>query len=162
MATSSFFANSAELQITAGATPVSVAAIRNIEITPKFEMVDLYGMESATRQSAAKHTHSVDFKCKYAIWDATNDYIMASFLAGQNLTSLSATIWDDAAHRNAVATFNVTAINYSTDRTRKVTATAYGVYFDSVTWALNENEFMARDLAGKGASFWMTATTGTF
>jgi hypothetical protein len=159
MATSSFFANSAELTIKAGATTVSVAALKNVEMTPKFEVVDLYGIESVQRLAQAKHTHSVDVKCKFAMWDATADYIMCSFLYGANIASLSATLNDAAAYRNVAATFNVTATNYNSARTQKTTATAYNVYFDSVTWALSENEFMARDLAGKGASIWITATT---
>lgn len=152
----SWFANSAQLQINIGATVCPVAALRNVTMTPHYEVADLYGMESTHRLAAAKYQLSVDVKCEYAMWDSASDYIMASFLNGAYLaspTSAAATDADTAGYRAKCAMFNITATVYDTTRAKYKTATIYNVYFNEIPDDLRENEFITRAMTGKGESY---------
>ncbi len=147
-----FFANSASMELLSGATAVGCAVLKNVKMTPKFAHSPLFGMESATRQAIAKYQHEVEVNFKYAMWDPQNDYVFGSFLAGQTgYKSQPATLWDDAAHRNQVATFNITATVYDHTRSVMMVATVFGVYFESIPFEFTENEWMTRDLTGTGA-----------
>lgn len=154
----SWFANSASLGITNGATIVQVAAIRNIKFTPHFEIAELYGMESLKRQGAARHTHSVDVAIEFAMWDPTADVMLASYLQGANVAAANAntTVLNDSGCRSKTATFHIVATLQDTACASKFVATIYDVYFNDVPMELRENEFMSRNMAGKGASVWLT------
>lgn len=155
MTTYSFFANYGQLQVasTDGTNVVPIAAIKGVEMTPEFEHVELYGMEEVTRADVAKHSLKVKVNLKYAKWDPDADYIMNSIILGDfnrgvadvDITKANINAVD---YKNKVALFKVTATMYTTDRTRKVTATAHNVYFTGVPWQFNENEFIVRDLTG--------------
>lgn len=150
----SFFANSASLEVKAGATAVTVAALKGVTMTPRFEIVDLYGMESALRQAVVKHSMKVDVECKYAMWDPDTDNIMAAVLMGDaQATTNPATINDTATYRNTLGLFTITATVKDTTLAKTLTATAWDVYFDSVPFEFNENEFMVRNLKGTAKSF---------
>jgi len=152
----SWFANSAQLQVTIGGTICPVAALRNVTMTPHYEVAELYGMESTHRKAACKYQLSVDVKCEYAMWDTTTDYIMASFLNGAYLaspTSTAATDADAAGYRSKCALFNITATVYDSTRAKYKTATVYNVHFTDVPDELAENSFITRNLTGKGESY---------
>ncbi len=154
MTTYSWFANSAALQILQGATAVSIAALKGVTITPRFEIVDLYGMESVLRQAVVKHSMKVDIECKYAMWDPDTDSIMAGVLMGNAAaTTNPATVDDTATYRNTLGLFTITATIKDTTLAKTLTATAWEVYFDSVPYEFNENEFMVRNLKGTAKSF---------
>jgi len=150
----SWFANSANLTLTIGGTPIPVAALRNVSFTPHFETAELYGMESLLRQGVAKYQHSVDVKCEFAMWDTENDYVLNSVLAGGYSTT--ATTLDTGCARAKCALFNITATVYDTTCAKKLTATIYDVYFNDVPFELRENEFISRSLAGKGKLMQLT------
>ena len=152
----SWFANSAQLEVTIGGTICPVAALRNVTMTPHYEVAELYGMESTHRKAACKYQLSVDVKCEYAMWDSDTDYIMASFLNGAYLaspTTAVATDADTAGYRAKCALFNITATVYDTTRAKYKTATVYNVYFNEVPDELRENEYITRNLTGKGESY---------
>lgn len=152
----SWFSNSAQLQITIGATICPVAALRNVTMTPHYEVADLYGMESTHRLAAAKYQLGVDVRVEYAMWDTTTDYIMASFLNGAYLaspTSTAATDADTAGYRSKCAFFNITATVYDTTRAKYKTATVYNVYFNDIPDDLAENSYVTRNMTGKGESY---------
>ena len=155
MTTYSFFANYGQLQVasTDGTNVVSIAAIKGVEMTPEFEHVELYGMEEVTRADVAKHSLKVKVNLKYAKWDPTADTIMQGVLLGDfnrgvTNVAINKTNINTVDYKNKVATFKVTATMYTTDRTKYVTATAHNVYFTSIPYQFNENEFIVRDLTG--------------
>ena len=158
MASQSWFANSAQLQVMIGATACSVAALRNVRMTPRYEHAELYGIESTHRKAVAKYQYSVDVACEYAMWDPSTDYMLSSFLNGAYAAApadtAAATDADTACYRSKVAVFNITATLYDTTCSTTLTATAYNVYFPEMPAVdMTENGFMSRNLSGKGESF---------
>lgn len=150
----SWFANSGSMSVLIGATVCPVAALKNITFTPKFEHAELYGMESTHRQAVAKYQLSVDVKCEYAMWDTSTDFILSSFLSGSYAAAPSSTATDvnTACARAKVALFNLVATVYDTTCAKHMTATIYNIYFPEIPWELRENEYIVRNLAGKGES----------
>ena len=141
MAAKSFFANYGQLLVASNdaglSSPVSIAAIKGVELSPEFEHVELYGMEEVTRADVAKHSLKVKVSLKFAKWDPEADTIMAGVLLGDFYRGASGTEVNKANintvdYKNHVATFNIVATMYTTDRSHKVTATAYNVYFTSI------------------------------
>lgn len=136
-----FFANSATLSIDGE----SVAVLKGFEITPKFEIVELYGMEKLTRQAVARHSQKCDVSCKYAAW-ATSSAFMTKWIAQATGNT-----------KNTCGLFTVTAIIKDTTGAQTLTMTASSVYFDSVPYAFSENEFMVRDLKGTAKGYTISA-----
>jgi hypothetical protein len=151
-----WFANSASVQMyTDCGTVVNMGAIKNLKFSPKFEIAELRGMESIMRKCVAKYNYEVDVSFEYAMWDPAADLVLWSMLAGRgaaNTTSAVGKIDDDAAYRNKVATFNITATIYDTTSSSTITATVYHVYFTEIPFELRENEYISRNMTGKGAS----------
>jgi hypothetical protein len=160
MAQDSFFANNASLNLTIGATSVSVAALKNVSFTPKYEIAELYGMESTHVKARNRYQLKVDTKVEYAIWDPDLDYMLFSFLNGEYKDPTGvATDSDAAGLRSKCALFNITATVYNTSRTRTTTATAYNVVFPEIPFEMRENEYIVRNLAGQAESVaYATAT----
>lgn len=158
MANQSWFANSASLTMTIGATVCSVAALKNVRFVPRYEHAELYGIESTHRRAVCKYNYSVDVTCEYAMWDPSTDYMLSSFINGAYLAppcdTAGATDADTACYRSKVAMFNITATMYDTTCGTTMTATAYNVYFaDMPAMDMSENAFMSRNLSGKAESF---------
>jgi hypothetical protein len=158
MSNQSWFANSAQLQVTIGATAASVAALRNVRFVPRYEHAELYGIESTHRKAVCKYQYSVDVTCEYAMWDPSTDYILSSFINGAYLAppcdTTTATDADTACYRSKVALFTITGTVYDTSCGTTMTATAYNVYFPEVPAIdLTENGYMSRNLSGKAESF---------
>lgn len=159
MADSSWFADSATLTIADedGNNPTTVAVLRGVEITPRFEIVELYGMESIKRRAVAKHSMKVDVSVRYAMWNPDADYIFWSFLNGDFATTATTGVNDSAGNRNKNALFKITATIKDTETLGEtLTLVADDVYFESVPFAMTEHEFIQRDLKGTAADF--TAT----
>jgi len=138
-------------------------------MSPSFEHVELYGMESVMRAAVAKHTLKVKVSCKYAMWDPAADTILNYVMTGGATTAdftaddTATTGMDAAANKNAVALFTMTATIHPADSTTQWYAvTAHDIYFEGVPFALTQNEFIVRDLSGtakyieiaKSASGW--------
>jgi hypothetical protein len=138
-------------------------------MSPSFEHVELYGMESVMRAAVAKHTLKVKVSCKYAMWDPAADTILNYVMTGGATTgdftpdTTTTTGMDAAANKNCVALFTMTATIHPADSTTQWYAvTAHDIYFEGVPFALTENEFIVRDLSGtakyieiaKSASGW--------
>jgi hypothetical protein len=149
MANTSFFANSALLTVATSSGAIqTVAVLKGFEMTPKFEIVELYGMEELTRAAVARHSQKVDVSCKYAAWDPSADTIMTEFQAAStgNL-------------KNTCGLFTITATIRDVTGNVTMTMKAIDVYFDSVPFAFTENEFVVRDLKGSAKSYTITAGT---
>jgi hypothetical protein len=147
----SWFADSATLTVsdTSGTNPTTVAVLKGCEFTPRFEIVELYGMESIKRRAVAKHSLKVDVSVKYAMWDPASDYIMWSVLNGSFSTTATTGVNDSAGSRNKCALFKIVATVKDTESlTHTITITATDVYFDSVPFALTEHEYIVRDMKG--------------
>jgi hypothetical protein len=143
-----------------GATIANVAAIRNVKFTPKVETAELRGIESLYRQAVAKYNYEVDVSFEFAMWDATADIVLYSFLKGENTTQSGAAALDDTAgYRSQVATFNITATVYDHARSNYFVATIYDVFFNEIPYELRENEWISRNMSGKGASMMLTYST---
>lgn len=154
----SWFANSAALQIlpVGGSTPVTFAVLKGVEMTPKFEIAELYGMESVKRRDVQKYNMKVDVTCKYAMWDPTNDVIGWSILNGSYCQTATTGVNDAAGQRNQVAMFTITATVHDSGNKSKMTLVASNVYFDSLPLSLTENEFIVRDLKGTASDITVT------
>jgi hypothetical protein len=159
MANYAWFANSADMTVTVGATTFSVAALKNVSFTPRYEIAELYGMESTHVQARAKYALKVDVGFEYAMWDCDNDYVLGSVLNGEYSITTPATDDDTASLRNKCALFNVTATHYDSTRSRKITATAYNVVFPEIPYEMRENEYISRNMRGTGES--VAFATGT-
>lgn len=160
MTNTGWFANSASLTMTSGATIANVAALRNVRFTPKYEVAELRGIESLLRQAVAKYNYEVDVSFEYAMWDATADIVLYSMLKGGNTTqSGNAELDNTASFRSKVATFNIVATVYDHNRTNYFTATIYDVYFTEIPYELRENEWISRNMSGKGASMVLSYAT---
>jgi len=160
MAQDSFFANSGSLNMTIGATSVSVAALKNVAFTPKYEIAELYGMESTHVKARNKYQLKVDTKVEYAIWDPDLDYILYAFLGGEYTAPTGvATDSDAAGLRSKCALFNITATVYNTSRNRTITATAYNVVFPEIPFELRENEYIVRNLGGSAEAVAFSTAT---
>lgn len=149
-----WFANSAALQMYNGATLVTVGAIKNVKFTPKFEIAELRGMESIKRQCVAKYNFEVDVSFEYGMWDTAADVVLWGMLQGGNVAGSTGvgTLDDTANYRNKVATFNIVATIFDTTNAATLTATVYNVYFTEIPFELRENEYITRNMTGKGAA----------
>jgi len=149
-----WFANSAALTLTSGATEATVAALKNVKVTPHFETAELYGMESVLRKGVAKYQFSVDVAVEFAMWDATADIIMGGFLKGANIpAAASYTVDDTSTYRSQTATFNIVATLTDFEAASTMTLTVASVYFNDVPVDLRENEWVSRNMTGKGENF---------
>lgn len=161
MTVKSWFADSATLTIasTTGANPTTVAVLKGVEITPAFEIVELYGMESVKRRAVAKHSLKVDVSVTYAMWDPDADYILWSFLNGDFATTATTGVNDNAGNRNKNALFQIVATVKDTETlTDTLTITCDDVYFESVPFAMTEHEFIVRDLKGTASDITLAYT----
>lgn len=147
-----FFANSATLSLMIGATSCPVAALKNVSFTPRYEISELYGMESTHIRARAKYALKVDVACEFAMWDTDQDYVMRSFLNGGYSSTNPATDNDTACTRSKVALFTVSASVGDSTCSRVMWATAYNVAFPEVPFELRENEWITRGLRGVGES----------
>lgn len=134
---------------------IKVGAVQGIDMSPSFEHVELYGMESVMRLAVAKHSLKVKVSCKYAMWDPAVDTILNQVMTGGGTTgdftadTTTTTGIDAPANKNAVALFTMSATIHPADSTTLYyTITAHDVYFEGVPFALTQNEFITRDLSG--------------
>jgi hypothetical protein len=151
-----YFANRAKLYMVndPDGTPDTdaIAILKGVEITPRFEHQELYGMDSIIRQDVAKHTAKVEVKIKAAKFDNTMTtglaLMMKSILDGD--PSGAATITDT----NTVALFDIVAYVKGTgmDATKYLEITVSDVYFESFPFNLSENDFVVFDLSGVGTN----------
>lgn len=141
----SWFANSAQLTLTG----VTIAALKGVTVEPKYELVELYGMEDTERAAVARHSLKVAVTVKYAKWDATADTLFNQ-VVGVAGTSTSAT-------RNIAPVFTMTASFKSSDGSQFQKYTVTDVVFDGIPVNMSENEFITRELSGTGA---MVTATG--
>jgi hypothetical protein len=146
-----WFANSAVITVTGNAGALTVGALKGVTVEPKYELVELYGMEDLRRAGVARHSMKVAVTVKYAKWDAGADTIFNEVI-GTDFTGAS---------KNVPAMFQITAAFKSIPATagetiQSQTFTVSDVVFDGVPINLQENEFMTRDLSGTGKRVTMT------
>ena len=137
-----WFANNAQLTMTGIGT---VAAIQGITVEPKFEIVELYGMEDLRVAARARHSLKVAVTMDYARWDSTSDTIMQGVI-GTDFTS---------ATKNVPAMFTMTATFNSIPATvgeaqQTQTYTISDIVFEGVPIKAEQNQFMVRNLSGTG------------
>lgn len=124
-------------------------------MSPSFEHVELYGMESVMRKAVAKHSLKVKVTCKYAMWDPSSDailnYVMTGGATPGDFTAddVAVTGLDAPANKNNVALFTITAsVNPSDNQSSVLSYTAHEVYFEGVPFNMTQHEFITRDLSG--------------
>lgn len=154
-----FFANYGSMSLAVASDDatnpeVEVAALKGVSITPKYEIVTLYGMERVTRAAVAKHSLSVDVSMEVAMWNPDTDMILKGVLLGHYnaASAISEANINSVEYKNKVALFKISMDMIDTDALRKVTVTASDVYFESVPYELKENEFISRALTGTAKS----------
>lgn len=137
------------------ADSITVAALKGVDMSPSFEHVELYGMESVMRAAVAKHSLKVKVSCKYAMWDPAADTILNWVMTGGSTTedftagTAETTGLDNEANKNKVGLFTMSAsVRPADSNTLYYTVTAHDIYFEGVPFALTENEFIVRDLSG--------------
>lgn len=153
----SWFSNTASANLTIGGTTNCIAALKNVSITPNFEVTELYGVGGIHRAAAFRHNYSVDVNCEYAMWATDAEYLLSSYLAGGYLpspkTTSVATDENLEGQRDKVAIFDVTATVWDTNYEKKMTATVYGCYFSNMPFfSITENGFVTRNISCKGES----------
>ena len=145
-----WFANNAYLQMDGIGV---IAALKGVTIEPKFEIVELYGMEDLRVAARARHSLKVAITVKYAKWDAANDTIMNQ-VVGTDFTSATKNV---PALFTMHATFN--SIPATSGETIQHTAmTVEDIVFEGVPWNLTENEFIVRELTGTGRTVTVIST----
>jgi hypothetical protein len=148
MTAKGWFANSASISLN-GAT---VGALRHVRMTPKAELEEIYGMGTILREKAVKFNFGVDVSVEYAMWDSSSDDLMNGFLAGATTGSGSVTDTIDCGE------FTISAQVKNSNNTSTMTITASGVVFSEITVELKENEWMSRNISGKGSNFTIAYT----
>jgi hypothetical protein len=135
-----FFGNRGIITID-GASPLAV--FKGIEITPKSDVVKLYGGGSIFRQDLARHSFRVEVKIKSAKFDTIiGTAFQYSIL---NPTSNDGTVADT----NTVKTFTVVATATGSLGTICKQTVTY-VYFESIPMALPENDWWTPEFSGEG------------
>lgn len=141
-----WFANSAKISVRdPDGNPLVLGALRGVTVEPKYELVELYGMEDLRRAGVARHSMKVAVTVKYAKWDAGADTIFNQVI-GSDFTGAS---------KNVPGMFNITATFRSIPATtgesiQYQTWEISDVVFEGVPINMQENEFMTRDLSGSG------------
>jgi hypothetical protein len=119
----------------------TIAVLKGVEVTPRFEIQELYGMDSIIRQDVAKHTTKVEFKIKYAKFDPDPTADWAQYI-----------IHPTAAPDGTIEDTNVVNVNYAiitlTSGTSNLELMLRNVYFEGLPFNLSENDFIVRDLSG--------------
>lgn len=139
MPAETFFANNGVLKV----DNTTLAVVQGVEITPKMELVKLYGFGSIKWQDIARHSFTVDVKIKYAKFDPTvsTDWLMKVL----NPSSPDGTVADT----NTAATFTIVA-DFVSRSGSVYRATVSYVTFSEIPQSMNMNEFVVRDLTGEG------------
>jgi len=143
-----YFANRATLTVNDGSTDHVLAALHGVEITPHWEHIEEYAMDSILREDVARVKAKVDVKIKYAKFNPiVTEWWQMQVLAGSN-TGADGTMADT----NNVATFAVTGLvtDGLASGAQKLQAAVAGVYFESLPLVLQENQFIQHDLSGVG------------
>ena len=141
-----WFANNASLDFKdKNGTSLTIAALQGITVEPKYEMVELYGMEDLRRAAVARHSLKVNVTVKYAKWDAAADTIFNQ-VVGSDFTS---------ATKNVPPMFSLTesfkSLPASAGETQQTqTYTVSDIVFDGVPINMNQNEFITREMSGTG------------
>ncbi len=150
MAAVSWFANSA----TVAMTGMTVGVLKNVSVIPHFEVAELYGIGSVKRQDIARYGFYADVTAEVAMW-AVDETLSHSWMYGaatSSDTGVSSGIRDTAT--NASFTVSFTLMTTSGASTMGVTVTE--VVFPDLTFEGRENEFITRNLKGKGKSVTIT------
>jgi len=141
-----WFANNASLDFKdKDGASLTIAALQGITVEPKYEMVELYGMEDLRRASVARHSLKVNVTVKYAKWDASADTIFNQ-VVGSDFTS---------ATKNVPPMFSLVASFQSlpasaAETQQSQTYTVSDIVFDGVPINMNQNEFITREMSGTG------------
>lgn len=156
MTEGTYFANRAKLYLVndPDGTPDTdaIAVLKGVEVTPKFEHQELYGMDSVLRQDIARHTAKVEVKIKAAKFDnsmATGlGLILKAFLDGDSSGATTITDTNDVALFDVIGYFRGSHM----DAGKYVKITVSDVYFESFPFNLSENDFVVFELSGTGAN----------
>ena len=156
MTNSAWFANSAALTVTTGATTTTLAALKNVSFNPHFDVTELYAVGGIHRVALSRSNYYVDFKCAYAMWDSSAESLLSSYLAGGYLgtpdANSVATDENLSGQREKVATMDITITVNDSSSAKKMTATIYSCYFNDIPFEADEGQFISRNLTGKGES----------
>ncbi len=144
MAAISWFANSAQATV----TNMVVGILKNVTITPHFEEAELYGIGSVLRQDIARYGFYVDVTAEVASWDPT-ETLTGTWLYGE---AGGSTLQDTTTS----TTVTVTATLKDTAGNSNLTIVVEEVYFPEMPLEGRENEFITRNLKGKGSDFTLT------
>ena len=156
---STFFANKGIITVTGflpAATPtvITLAVVKDVEVTTSFEHVPLYGWGSITRQAVAKHTAKVAVKVG---WMKASPSVSGSGASPwfpfwiNHPTAGSGAIEDT----NTVKLFTVT-VKFVNESGEFLLATIANVYFPNFPLKMTEGQWMKVDLSGEGSSVTFT------
>jgi hypothetical protein len=141
-----WFANNASLDFKdKDGASLTIAALQGITVEPKYEMVELYGMEDLRRASVARHSLKVNVTVKYAKWDAAADTLFNQ-VVGSDFTSASKNI---PPMFSLVAAFKSLPASAGESQQTQ-TYTVSDIVFDGVPINMNQNEFITREMSGTG------------
>ena len=156
MADSVAFANRGVITVagTGGTVPtvVTLAVVKDVEITWSAEHVPLYGWGSIRRQGVAKHSEKVGVKIGYMKFNPT---VTAGWQFHMLSTVSTAGVWTAptgvVTDSNAVRTFTLTAQFMMEDGT-KMLGTISEVFFPDLPFKASEGQWVRVDMSGEGAT----------
>jgi hypothetical protein len=148
---STFFANKGTITVlgtSSTPTVITLAVVKDVEITTSFEHVPLYGWGSIKRQAVAKHSAKVSVKVGFmkfspAVATGTGSPWFPFWI---NRPSDGTGTLEDT---NTVKLFTVTA-NFINESGENLLATISNVYFPNFPLKMSEGQWMRVDLDGEG------------
>lgn len=121
-----------------------LAAVKGLEITPRFDFVEAYDNSSILRGDVSRIKARVELKFKYMKF---NPVVASDWRKGILSHSGSAYTIDDT---NEVETMTVTSAVTPKGGGTARTATVTEVYFESDPWIFTEDQYAVADMSGIG------------
>jgi hypothetical protein len=156
---STFFANKGIITVesqSGNPTVLTLAVVKDVEVTTSFEHVPLYGWGSISRVAVAKHTAKVAVKIgwmKFApavTGSGASPWFPFWIL---NPTAGTGTVSDT----NTVKLFKV-IVKFQNENGDYLVATVDNVYFPNFPLKMTEGQWMKVDLTGEGSAVTFTNT----
>jgi hypothetical protein len=153
-----FFANKGVITV-AGATgtpsAVTLAVVKDVEVTTSFEHVPLYGWSSIQRQAVAKHTEKVSVKIGWMKFSPAVAGSGASPWFPFWILNPTAGTGGTATDTNTVKLFTVT-VQFTNEAGENLLATIANVYFPTFPLKATEGQWVKVDMTGEGSNVTFT------
>ena len=161
MVASYAFANKGVITIVGQATPggayptvITLGTVKDVEITPSAEHVNLYGWGSIKRVAVAKHSAKVAVKIGYMKLDpaVTGATAFQFYILNPTASTSPSGAMEDT---NSVKLFTITA-NFMFESGTNLLGTVKDVYFPNFPLKAAEGQWVKVDMVGEGSDVTFT------